>query len=145
MYARFVEWEFLSDCTISLSVILVFFPPLGLWSGNFFLIAPFPDHCLLVPFYNTAFYFHMTMVITLSGFPFQTMPILFSLKPLVHAFDKSTLDAHSRKKKQYIVTFSLLTGQESCRHMDGYSNHYFFSFPVEKHKSFIHPTLPYCM
>ena len=24
-------------------------PPLGLWSGNFFLIAPFPDHCLLVP------------------------------------------------------------------------------------------------
>ena len=30
------------------SVILVFFPPLGLWSGNFFLIAPFSDHCLLV-------------------------------------------------------------------------------------------------
>ena len=29
-----------------LSVILVFFPPLGLWSGNFFLIAPIPDHCL---------------------------------------------------------------------------------------------------
>ena len=26
-----------------------FFPPLGLWIGNFFLIAPFPDHCLLVP------------------------------------------------------------------------------------------------
>ena len=23
----------------------------GFWSGNFFLIAPFPDHCLLVPFY----------------------------------------------------------------------------------------------
>ena len=33
-----------------LSVILVFFPPLGLWSGNIFLIALFPDHCLLVPF-----------------------------------------------------------------------------------------------
>ena len=27
-----------------------FFPPLGLWSGNIFLIAPFSDHCLLVPF-----------------------------------------------------------------------------------------------
>ena len=25
---------------------------LGLWSGNFFLIAPFPDLCLLVPFYD---------------------------------------------------------------------------------------------
>ena len=24
---------------------------LGFWSGNFFLIAPFPDYCLLVPFY----------------------------------------------------------------------------------------------
>ena len=33
-----------------LSVILVFFPTLGLWSGNFFLIAPFPDHCLPVLF-----------------------------------------------------------------------------------------------
>ena len=30
-----------------LSVFFSFFPPLSLWSGNFFLIAPFPDHCLL--------------------------------------------------------------------------------------------------
>ena len=34
----------------NLSVILVFFPHLGLLSGNFFLIAPFPDSCLLVRF-----------------------------------------------------------------------------------------------
>ena len=27
-----------------------FFPPLGLWSGIIFLIAQFPDHCLIVPF-----------------------------------------------------------------------------------------------
>ena len=27
-----------------------FFPPLGFWSGNLFLIALFPDHCLLVFF-----------------------------------------------------------------------------------------------
>ena len=32
-----------------------FFPPLGLWSGNFFLTAHFPDHCLLVPFYVRTF------------------------------------------------------------------------------------------
>ena len=25
---------------------------LGFWSGNLFLIAPFPDLCLLVPFYR---------------------------------------------------------------------------------------------
>ena len=28
-----------------------FFSHLGFWSGNLFLIAPFPDLCLLVPFY----------------------------------------------------------------------------------------------
>ena len=26
------------------------FSRLGIWSGNFFLMAPFPDYCLLVPF-----------------------------------------------------------------------------------------------
>ena len=26
---------------------------LGFWSGNFFLIAPCPDHCLLVLFQTT--------------------------------------------------------------------------------------------
>ena len=33
-----------------LIVSLVFFR-LGFWSGNLFLIAPFPDRCLLVPFH----------------------------------------------------------------------------------------------
>ena len=28
-----------------------FFPTSVFWSGNLFLIAPFPDRCLLVPFY----------------------------------------------------------------------------------------------
>ena len=28
------------------------FSHLGFWSGNFILIAPFPDRCLLVPFYS---------------------------------------------------------------------------------------------
>ena len=32
-------------------VNLVFFH-LAFWSGNFFLIAPFPDQCLLVSFYD---------------------------------------------------------------------------------------------
>ena len=29
------------------------FSHLSFWSGNLFLIAPFPDRCLLVPFYGT--------------------------------------------------------------------------------------------
>ena len=35
-----------------LTVSLVF-SHLGFWSGNLFLIAPFPDLCLLLPFYTT--------------------------------------------------------------------------------------------
>ena len=30
--------------------VISFFPRLCLWSGNFFLIVSFLDHCLLVPF-----------------------------------------------------------------------------------------------
>ena len=43
-----------------LIVSLVFFH-LGFWSGNLFLIAPFPDLCLLVPF-NILMLFHEAIV-----------------------------------------------------------------------------------
>ena len=33
-------------------MLVWFFSHLGFWSGNLFLIAPFPDLCLLVPLYN---------------------------------------------------------------------------------------------
>ena len=32
-------------------IVNLVFSHLGFWSGNFFLIAPFPDHCLLVFFF----------------------------------------------------------------------------------------------
>ena len=32
-------------------IVSLFFPLLGFWSGNLFLIAHFPDRCLLVPLY----------------------------------------------------------------------------------------------
>ena len=34
-------------------IVSLFFFHLGFWSGNLFLIAPFPDLCLLVPFCYT--------------------------------------------------------------------------------------------
>ena len=37
---------------ISTWLLVCFFSHLGFWSGNLFLIAPFPDLCLLVPFYK---------------------------------------------------------------------------------------------
>ena len=33
-------------------IVSLVFSHLGFWSGNLFLIAPFPDLCLLVPFYH---------------------------------------------------------------------------------------------
>ena len=36
-----------------LIVNLVFVPPRFRWGRNFFLIAPFPDHCQLVPFFSS--------------------------------------------------------------------------------------------
>ena len=32
-------------------IVNLVFSHLGFWSGNLFLIAPFPDRCLRVPFY----------------------------------------------------------------------------------------------
>ena len=34
-------------------IVSLFFSHLGFWSGDPFLIAPFPDLCLLVPFFNS--------------------------------------------------------------------------------------------
>ena len=41
---RYVSWY---KCLI----VSLVFSHLGFWSGGLFLIAPFPDLCLLVPFY----------------------------------------------------------------------------------------------
>ena len=42
--SRYVFMVLVPDCQFS-------FFPLRFWSGNLFLIAPFPDCCLLVPFH----------------------------------------------------------------------------------------------
>ena len=40
-------------------IVNLVFSHLGLWIRDFFLIASFPDHCLLVTFFNL---FHLRMV-----------------------------------------------------------------------------------
>ena len=42
---RYVSWY---KCLI----VSLVFSHLGFWSGNLFLVAPFPDLCLLVPFFS---------------------------------------------------------------------------------------------
>ena len=45
---RYVSWY-------KYLIVGLVFSHLGFWSGNLFLIAPFPDLCLLVPFYYSFF------------------------------------------------------------------------------------------
>ena len=42
---RYVSWY-------KYLIVSLVFSHLGFWSGNLFLIAPFPDLCLLVPFHK---------------------------------------------------------------------------------------------
>ena len=46
---RYVSWY-------KYLIVSLVFSHLGFWSGNLFLIAPFPDLCLLVPFYDIETY-----------------------------------------------------------------------------------------
>ena len=43
---RYVSWY-------KYLIVSLVFSHLGFWSGNLFLIAPFPDLCLLVPFFSS--------------------------------------------------------------------------------------------
>ena len=49
-------------------IVSLVFSHLGFWSGNLFLIAPFPDLCLLVPFYVRAFRNQNFMVTWFTNF-----------------------------------------------------------------------------
>ena len=49
---RYVSWY-------KYLIVSLVFSHLGFWSGNLFLIAPFPDLCLLVPFLYFELYNHI--------------------------------------------------------------------------------------
>ena len=57
---RYVSWyEYL--------IVSLVFSHLGFWSGNLFLIAPFPDLCLLVPFFSVYAGFCMVVLQEMLG------------------------------------------------------------------------------
>ena len=61
---RYVSWY-------KYLIVGLVFSHLGFWSGNLFLIAPFPDLCLLVPFYlhdSTVYYTCLSVVLVAFGF-----------------------------------------------------------------------------
>ena len=58
-------------------IVGLVFSRLGFWSGNLFLIAPFPDLCLLVPFSELA---HIGVGCDLFFFSVQKMKNLLANK-----------------------------------------------------------------
>ena len=42
-------------------IVGLVFSHLGFWSGSLFLVAPFPDLCLLVLLYENVFYYCLTL------------------------------------------------------------------------------------
>ena len=55
-------------------IVSLVFSHLGFWSGNLFLIAPFPDLCLLVPLNKQAYHvlFFNAMISKFSRLTFKT-------------------------------------------------------------------------
>ena len=53
---RYVSWY-------KYLIVSLVFSNLGFWSGNLFLIAPFPDLCLLVPFHKRSMVFTTSVVV----------------------------------------------------------------------------------
>ena len=49
-------------------IVSLVFSHLGFWSGSLFLIAPFPDLCLLVLFSNQTIHTYMFIFQTLVGY-----------------------------------------------------------------------------
>ena len=58
---RYVSWY-------KYLIVSLVFLHLGFWSGNLFLIAPFPDLCLLVPFCIECLVERCKITVILFGF-----------------------------------------------------------------------------
>ena len=58
---RYVSWY-------KYLIVSLVFSHLGFWSGNLFLIAPFPDLCLLVPFHTHPGCFAIIVKVTVTSF-----------------------------------------------------------------------------
>ena len=84
-------WE--SGCSFGLRcvswcgclIVSLVFSHLGFWSGNLFLIAPFPDLCLLVPF-SIQSLTELSMLLTTFHFNSEVLVLIlyaygFRLKP----------------------------------------------------------------
>ena len=71
---RYVSW-------FKYLIVSLFFSYLGLWSGNLFLNAPFPDLCILVPSHNMFSKYKYLIVILVFPLVFSEWECLIALFP----------------------------------------------------------------
>ena len=73
---RYVSWY-------KYLIVSLVFSHLGFWSGNLFLIAPFPDLCLLVPFYSHRSFIKIPFIN--KGIDFIDLPSIFQDKSVMQS------------------------------------------------------------
>ena len=88
---RYVSWY-------KYLIVGLVFSRLGFWSGNLFLIAPFPDLCLLVPFSYVIYYLSINV------------QFLHGLHPSI--FQKST---RYRRKLKFYLTSTCVIYRFDCK------------------------------
>ena len=109
---RYVSWY-------KYLIVSLVFSHLGFWSGNLFLIAPFPDLCLLVPFYGPSpFSLMFSLLLNELSFTFYLL-IGNALQRLSSLLAKILIKTYM-KKKQLIVEF--LKGKETFEPPHGKTN-----------------------
>ena len=97
---RYVSWY-------KYPIVSLVFSHLGFWSRNLFLIAPFPDLCLLVPSYVFAITRSKLMLMIKSS---------FDLVVIAHAHHWDTFDGHRwyckerKAERRHVHRLSLRTG-----------------------------------
>ena len=77
----------------------MFFSHLGFWSGNLFLIAPFPDLCLLVPFSDLDGIFTINEI--------KLFLIMFADDQVLFATNPTTLQSMLSNIESYCNTWKL--------------------------------------
>ena len=78
---RYVSWY-------KYLIVSLVFSHLGFWSGNLFLIAPFPDLCLLVPFHQFGLVSEKYMDLLILNEPIRRHDFLQSHNKLSYQFMK---------------------------------------------------------
>ena len=112
-------WEIPADSVCSVfswcgcPIVGLVFTHLGFWSGNFFLIAPFPDLCLLLPLYIWLNYKRQTT--HRFVFLFYIIATLCNTDPNTFGSDNNhnAMNHYSLVKIEHKMIFLLKTGDHS--------------------------------